>query len=654
MSNYTITTDFASKDNLISGNPLKLIKGADFTTEFTNIATAVTSKQDATVRTPSEITAGVTPTNLNYPEGHLLRYGADSTGVTNSYTPFASAVAVCKLTGNTLTVPVGNFKIDTASGTLNLSYVTILGTGVSAGTATPAAAGSVLSIVGTANSPFTIGPGVTFDGIAFFYPAQVDTATPIVFPPTMITSLAIAGAINFVYIQNCTVFNAYRFFVDTDSTGAIGHVWFLNNTIYGILTCFEFAHNAEIITIEGNEFTFGHYLAATEGGLRGYTRANGTVLKVIRTDGITFQGNVCFGYLNGIFFATSATICQLTAIVDNYFDQCLLPIIATGTGNLSNVTISGNVINAFNSQNTALIGNCVKLTTTGALALEAVAISSNILSTCTGDAILVTGNAASRSISVTGNQIDGIGAFQTTGSYACLNITGSATSYIAQGNYCVSQTGTPAVANGILGSVSGAVITGNIFGSYQTAINATFNNVLASGNWSYGTLAAAANNYGASTTIVDVGNNWDKASGSITRTQMTVRKNAAQTFATGATSVVCTFPTSSYDKGSNWTAGTSTFTAKQAARYRFTWALMHDNTATAGERWGFTLTPSVGAGSTLSYTTIANYNSFTASIELDLPNAATVQLLVSQFSGTHNLVTFNDANSNYLSVSIVE
>lgn len=46
MSNYTITTNFAAKDGLPSGNPGKLVLGAQLTTEFQNIATAIASKFD--------------------------------------------------------------------------------------------------------------------------------------------------------------------------------------------------------------------------------------------------------------------------------------------------------------------------------------------------------------------------------------------------------------------------------------------------------------------------------------------------------------------------------------------------------------------------------------------------------------------------------
>lgn len=447
--------------------------------------------------------------NQWYPVGHLLRYGADPTGVASSWNAFNKAVAVCKLTGSTLIVPAGNFLIDTVNGTVNLSYVTILGTGVTDGAANPAGAGSVFSITGTVNSPFTIGPGVTFDGIAFFYPAQVDSFTPIVFPPTMITSLAIAGAINFVYIQNCTVFNAYRFFVDTDATGSIGHVFIENNTIYGVLTCFEIAYNSEIITFTGNEFSPGHFLAATETGLRKFTRANGTVIQVPKTDGLTFNGNVLFGYLNGIAFNTSASLCQLSSITANYFDQVLFGIIATGTGNISGMTITANSFVSFNSQITTTIGNAIKITTSGVTTQEQVTIAANNFSICTGDEILVSGGAA-RQLTVSGNQFTAWGQFQASGSYGGINISGAGTSYLASNNTFANQAGTPSVANGILGAPVDAIINGNLFASCNTAINATFNAAVVTGNISFATVAAGSNNYPASGNVLDANNNWDK------------------------------------------------------------------------------------------------------------------------------------------------
>lgn len=46
MANYTVTTNFATKDSLPSGNPSKIIKGTEFSAEYNNIATAIATKAD--------------------------------------------------------------------------------------------------------------------------------------------------------------------------------------------------------------------------------------------------------------------------------------------------------------------------------------------------------------------------------------------------------------------------------------------------------------------------------------------------------------------------------------------------------------------------------------------------------------------------------
>jgi hypothetical protein len=46
MSNYTKTTNFTAKDSLTSGDPNKVVKGAEIDTEYANIATAIATKAD--------------------------------------------------------------------------------------------------------------------------------------------------------------------------------------------------------------------------------------------------------------------------------------------------------------------------------------------------------------------------------------------------------------------------------------------------------------------------------------------------------------------------------------------------------------------------------------------------------------------------------
>jgi hypothetical protein len=61
MSNYTKTTNFATKDSLTTGDPAKKIKGTEFNTEFDNLATAIATKADlaspALTGTPTAPTA---------------------------------------------------------------------------------------------------------------------------------------------------------------------------------------------------------------------------------------------------------------------------------------------------------------------------------------------------------------------------------------------------------------------------------------------------------------------------------------------------------------------------------------------------------------------------------------------------------------------
>ena len=60
MSNYTKTTNFATKDSLSSGDPNKIVKGAEIDTEFNNIATASATKANAADAALTGTTTAVT------------------------------------------------------------------------------------------------------------------------------------------------------------------------------------------------------------------------------------------------------------------------------------------------------------------------------------------------------------------------------------------------------------------------------------------------------------------------------------------------------------------------------------------------------------------------------------------------------------------
>jgi hypothetical protein len=62
MSDYTKTTNFATKDSLPSGNAAKIVRGTEIDTEYNNIATAMATKANSASPT---FTGTVTAATVN-------------------------------------------------------------------------------------------------------------------------------------------------------------------------------------------------------------------------------------------------------------------------------------------------------------------------------------------------------------------------------------------------------------------------------------------------------------------------------------------------------------------------------------------------------------------------------------------------------------
>jgi len=121
MSNYTKSTNFATKDNLSPGNPLKIVKGTEIDTEFNNIATAVATKTD---NASAAITGGtiVGITDLAVADG-----GTGASTAANARTNLSAASSgansdITSITGLTtaLTVLQGGTGVTTSTGTGNV------------------------------------------------------------------------------------------------------------------------------------------------------------------------------------------------------------------------------------------------------------------------------------------------------------------------------------------------------------------------------------------------------------------------------------------------------------------------------------------------------------------------------------------------------
>ncbi len=89
MTNYTQLTNFATKDNLASGNANKIIKGAEINAEFVAIASAVSSKADT-----------ASPTFTGTPAAPTATSGTDTTQL-------ATTAFVQTAVGALVTIPSG-------------------------------------------------------------------------------------------------------------------------------------------------------------------------------------------------------------------------------------------------------------------------------------------------------------------------------------------------------------------------------------------------------------------------------------------------------------------------------------------------------------------------------------------------------------------
>ena len=177
MADYTKSTNFATKDNLTSGNPSKIVKGTEIDTEFNNIATAIATKQDydadlaafAAKTAPSGDVVGTTdtqgltnktltnPTVTNYVES-VVAIGTVTSAHTLSLT--SGTVQTATLTASTACT----FTMPTA--TAGKSFILLLKQAASTGNGTATFTGVKYSAVGTPVVTSTAGKMDIFSFVA--------------------------------------------------------------------------------------------------------------------------------------------------------------------------------------------------------------------------------------------------------------------------------------------------------------------------------------------------------------------------------------------------------------------------------------------------------------------------------------------------------
>lgn len=101
MSDYTKSTNFASKDSLSVGNPLKIVKGTEIDTEFNNIATAVATKADI-----------ANPTFTGVPSAPTASAGTSTAQVATTAFVAAAVTAAVTAYDSALTVSTSQIEND--------------------------------------------------------------------------------------------------------------------------------------------------------------------------------------------------------------------------------------------------------------------------------------------------------------------------------------------------------------------------------------------------------------------------------------------------------------------------------------------------------------------------------------------------------------
>lgn len=122
MSNYTKATNFTAKDNLPSGNAGKIIKGTELDTEYTAIASAISSKADlnspALTGTPTAPTAAANTNTTQVATTAFVQTalsGAFSTGM------------IMMWSGTIATIPTGWVLCNGSNGTPDLRNRFVIG-----------------------------------------------------------------------------------------------------------------------------------------------------------------------------------------------------------------------------------------------------------------------------------------------------------------------------------------------------------------------------------------------------------------------------------------------------------------------------------------------------------------------------------------------